>query len=258
MDIVSRITDLLVRAETFCLATVISSSDGRIAPGLKGIIHPDGSIEGGTGQYETDKMMCNLALQALAPREKKLIKVRTGLVVFFDVMSANAQLVICGAGHIAIPLAHFAQEVGFAVTVLDDRPDFASPPRFPGCEVIADDFIAALHRIPINRSTFVVISTRGHEHDAECLAELIPRQTAYIGLIGSRRRVSFVLEMLSKQGIPKERLADVCAPIGIPIGAESPEEIALSITAELVCVRRKGMSQAKALTHLPQFVPAYS
>lgn len=249
MDIVSRITDLLARAETFCLATVISSSDGQTAPGLKVIILPDGSIEGGTGQYETDKLMCELALQVLAQQKKKLIEVRTGLTVFFDIMSANAQLLICGAGHIAIPLARFAQEVGFAVTVLDDRPDFANPPRFPGCEVIADDFITALRRIPINRSTFVVIITRGHEHDAECLTEIIPHQTAYIGLIGSRRRVSFVLEMLSKQGIPKERLADVYTPIGIPIGAESPEEIALSITAELVCVRRKGMSQAKALSN---------
>ena len=132
---------------------------------------------------------------------------------------------------------------------MQHRPDFANPPRFPGCEVIADDFITALRHISINRSTFVVIITRGHEHDAECLTEIIPHQTAYIGLIGSRRRVSFVLEMLSKQGIPKERLADVYTPIGIPIGAESPEEIALSITAELVCVRRKGMSQAKALSN---------
>ena len=101
---------------------------------------------------------------------------------------------------------------------------------------------------PINRATFIVIITRGHEHDTECLTEIIPHETAYIGLIGSRRRVSFVLELLAKKGIPAQRLADVCTPIGIPIGAESPEEIALSIAAELVCVRRKGVGQAKALS----------
>ena len=134
------------------------------------------------------------------------------------------------------------------MTVLDDRPDFADQQRFPGCEVIAEDFIPALRRIPLNGATFIVIITRGHEHDTECLTEIIPHETAYIGLIGSRRRVSFVLELLAQKGIPAQRLADVCTPIGIPIGAESPEEIALSIAAELVCVRRKGVGQAKALS----------
>ncbi len=96
-------------------------------------------------------------------------------------------------------------------------------------------------------STYVVVITRGHEHDADCLAEVLKHETGYVGLIGSRRRVSFVLEMLGKQGIPQDRLASVFTPIGIPIGAESPEEIALSIMAELVCVRRKGPQQAITL-----------
>ncbi len=249
MDTVLRINELLAKGETFCLATVISSADRQIAPGLKVIIHPDGLREGGTGQDETDKLLSDLALQVLSEQKKKLIEVGKSLTVFFDIMSAKARIVICGAGHIAIPLARYAKEVGFAVTVLDDRPDFASPDRFPGCEVIADDFVRALGRIPTARSTFVVIITRGHEHDVECLTEIIKHETAYIGLIGSRRRVGFVLEMLAEQGIAKERLADIFTPIGVPIGAESPEEIALSITAELVCVRRKGMGQAKALSN---------
>jgi xanthine dehydrogenase accessory factor len=91
------------------------------------------------------------------------------------------------------------------------------------------------------------VITRGHEHDAECLLEILKKETAYVGLIGSRRRVRFVLEMLENEGIAKERLQEVFTPIGTPIGAESPEEIALSIISELVCVRRKGSSQARAL-----------
>lgn len=248
MDILLRINALLAEAQTFCLATVISSSDDSIASGIKAIIRPGGRLEGGTGQSETDSLLTGFALQILKDQKKQLIEVRKGLSVFFDVMSARMELVICGAGHIAIPLARFTKEVGFAVTVLDDRPDFASTSRFPGCQVIADDFISALRSITINRLTYLVIITRGHEHDVECLQEIMPYESAYVGLIGSRRRVSFVLEMLAEQGIPKERLADICTPIGIPIGAESPEEIALSITAELVCVRRKGMAQAKALS----------
>ena len=96
-------------------------------------------------------------------------------------------------------------------------------------------------------NVFVVVITRGHEHDTECLQELLQKQSAYIGLIGSRRRVRFVLEMLRSEGIPQKRLDDVFTPIGIPIGAESPVEIAISIVAELVCVRRKGWQQARAL-----------
>ncbi len=94
---------------------------------------------------------------------------------------------------------------------------------------------------------FVVVITRGHEHDKECLQELLQKESAYVGLIGSRRRVRFVLEMLRSEGIPQKRLDDVFTPIGIPIGAESPVEIAISIVAELVCVRRKGWRQARAL-----------
>lgn len=249
MNIISRINDLVLRAEVFCLATVISSTYDHIAPGVKAIIYKDGTIEAGTGDKETDELIIDIALKAYTQQEKKLLEIKDGLVVFFDFISTRAKLIICGAGHIAIPLARLAQEVGFAVTVIDDRADFANQARFPGCEVIADDFITSLRSISINNSSFVVIITRGHEHDAQCLAEIALQQTAYIGLIGSRRRVGFVLEMLVNEGIPKKRLADVCTPIGIPIGAESPEEIALSITAELVCVRRKGIGQAKALSN---------
>jgi xanthine dehydrogenase accessory factor len=113
--------------------------------------------------------------------------------------------------------------------------------------VIAEDFIPALREISLGPSTYAVVITRGHEHDAECLGEILPQETAYVGLIGSRRRVRIVLEELGRMGIPQERLAEVFTPIGLPIGADSPEEIALSIVAELVCVRRKGLIQAQAL-----------
>jgi len=101
--------------------------------------------------------------------------------------------------------------------------------------------------MPLGLATYVVIITRGHEHDVDCLAEILQKETAYVGLIGSRRRVRFVLEWLEENGFSQQRLKDVFTPIGIPIGAESPEEIALSIVSELVCVRRKGSGQARAL-----------
>jgi xanthine dehydrogenase accessory factor len=112
---------------------------------------------------------------------------------------------------------------------------------------MAEDFTETLRALPLSPSTYVVVITRGHEHDAECLAEILKKETAYVGLIGSRRRVRFVLEMLCREGILQERLNKVFTPIGLPIGAESPDEIALSIISELVCVRRKGSAQARTL-----------
>jgi xanthine dehydrogenase accessory factor len=91
------------------------------------------------------------------------------------------------------------------------------------------------------------VITRGHEHDVECLEAILPQETAYVGLIGSRRRVHFVLDMLQEKGVTRARLDEVFTPIGLPLGSETPEEIALSIAAELVCVRRKGAERLRAL-----------
>jgi xanthine dehydrogenase accessory factor len=247
MDITARVNQLIQKGETFCLATVITSDSADIPAGRKAIVPEKGPLEGEIGDGQLDLTVRNLALEAINEKKRGLVEIKPGVHVFFDLISPELKLIVCGAGHIAIPLSRFAREVGFRVTVLDDREDFAHAARFPGCDVIAADFAVTLRDLNLNHSTFVVVITRGHEHDADCLWEILKKETAYIGLIGSRRRVRFVLEMLEKQGIAKERLQEVFTPIGTPIGAESPEEIALSIIAELVCVRRKGSQQARAL-----------
>ena len=133
------------------------------------------------------------------------------------------------------------------MTVLDDRAEFANPGRFPDCRIVVDEFTPALEKMNLGKSAYVIVITRGHEHDADCLLAVLRKETAYVGLIGSRRRVAFVLQMIEQQGIAAGRIKDVFTPIGTPIGAESPAEIALSIIAELVCVRRRGPGQARAL-----------
>ncbi len=247
MDITARVNELLADGQVFCLATVITSDTPDIVAGQKTIILGDGSLEWETGQAQLDLSLREQALAVLKAKKRATLKIQKGLRVFFDILSTESSLVVCGAGHIAVPLARFARDVGFNVTVLDDRSDFARPSRFPACSVIAENFTTVLRDMPLNSSSYVVIITRGHEHDVDCLKEILPKQAAYVGLIGSRRRVRFVLEWLEKNGFPRQRLNDVFTPIGIPIGAESPEEIALSIVAELVCVRRKGGAQARAL-----------
>ena len=247
MNIIVRVNDLIATSRSFCLATIIHSSDSDIVPGNKIIVFDNGAIEGGTKHKKLNEAICKHAIQALTEQKKQLIKIKVGIIVFFDIIAERSKLVICGAGHIAIPLAQFTRKLGFSVTVIDDRPQFANQSRFEDCKVIVGNFTSVIQNLQIDKSTFVVIITRGHEHDVDCLAEILLMETTYVGLIGSRRRVRFVLELLFKKDIPSDRLEDLFAPIGLPIGADSPEEIALSIAAELVCIRRQGSERARKL-----------
>jgi xanthine dehydrogenase accessory factor len=247
MDVVSRIVSLLEEEKAFCIATVVESGDKDVVAGAKAIVLSNGTIEGSLGSESLDQALCDLSPTLFKERKSRTITIEERVRVFINILSSETKLLVCGAGHIAIPLAQFSHRVGFQVTVLDDRPDFAHPSRFPDCKVIAKDFAEALRELPLGPSVYVVVITRGHEHDVDCLAEILKKEAAYVGLIGSRRRVRIVLEVLGNAGTPRERLQNVFTPIGIPIGAESPEEIALSIVSELVCVRRKGPAQARDL-----------
>jgi len=247
MDIITRANELMADGQVCCLATIISSDRPDIVAGRKMLVLMDGTLEYETGLDRLDQSIRNQALTVIREKKRCMLELQKGLRIFFDLLVRESALVVCGAGHIAVPLVRFAKEVGFTVTVLDDRSDFASPSRFPGCTVIAENFTTALREMALGSSSYVVIITRGHEHDVDCLMEILPQNVAYVGLIGSRRRVRFVLEWLEKSGFSRQRLNDVFTPIGIPVGAESPEEIALCIAAELVCVRRKGPAQARAL-----------
>jgi xanthine dehydrogenase accessory factor len=247
MAIIARVDNLLETGETFCLATVIASETVDAPPGSKAIVLGDGTVDSGLNSVSLNTAIRDHALAQLNRKKSGIVEIEDGLRVFFNILFSEARLLVCGAGHIAIPLARFANDVGFRVTVLDDRSDFAHPARFPGCTTIAENFTIALRDMTLGPSCHVVVITRGHEHDVDCLMEILPQEAAYVGLIGSRRRVSFVLKLLKEKGFSRQRLKGVFTPIGLPIGAESPEEIALSIVSELVCVRRKGISQARSL-----------
>jgi xanthine dehydrogenase accessory factor len=141
-----------------------------------------------------------------------------------------------------------ANLLGYQVTVVDDRPAFANRSRFPNAkEVICNDFGRAVQQLAVSPKTFVVIVTRGHRHDKLCLQGLITRPTAYIGMIGSRRRVKALIKELAAEGIAPEDLQKLHSPIGLDIAAETPEEIAAGILAELIKVHRGGHAQSLTL-----------
>jgi xanthine dehydrogenase accessory factor len=153
------------------------------------------------------------------------------------------ELVIVGAGHVALPLAAVGRLLEFRVTVLDDRPEFASRERFPGVDrVVVADFDNPLNGIDLGRRTSIVLVTRGHRHDYVCLRALARSgaEPAYVGMIGSRRRVRAAFEQLAAEGIGAEWLARIHAPLGLDIGAETPAEIAIAVGAEIVLAARGG------------------
>jgi xanthine dehydrogenase accessory factor len=163
--------------------------------------------------------------------------------VYLEPHGPPPSLVIVGAGHIARPLCRVGALLGFRVTVLDDRPEFATRERFPeAAEVRRADFSAPLRGLPLGAGTALVLVTRGHRYDFEALRDALTRDDppSYVGMVGSRRRTRAAMEQLVREEIDPARLRAVHAPIGLDVGAETPEEIAVSIAAELVLVRRGG------------------
>lgn len=147
-------------------------------------------------------------------------------------------LVIFGAGHVAVPTAHFGHAVGFSVTVIDDRPDFANRERFPDARLrIPPSFASAFEGLHVTPDTYLVIMTRGHLHDGEILEQALKTPARYIGMIGSRRKRDALYAKLKQQGIDDAILARCHCPIGLDIQAQTPEEIGISIMAELVLHR---------------------
>ena len=163
-----------------------------------------------------------------------------GSVTIREPVLPQERLIVLGGGHIALPVCEFAAKCGFNVCVVDDRPSFANTARFPlAQQVLCESFETAIEKLEVTAFDYVVVITRGHKHDADCLRALLPGQTpAYLGMIGSRRRVKGLLEMLKEEGFDEERLAGICTPIGLNIGAVTPGEIAISIMAEVIAHKR--------------------
>lgn len=163
-----------------------------------------------------------------------------GHAVFCERAGSLPRLVICGGGHVSIPMIRMGKMLGFQVTVLEDRPKFADNARVAGADVvICDSFEHGLESISGGEDTYFIIVTRGHRYDEVCLGAIVEKPNAYIGMMGSRRRVAIVKEELFEQGHEREKLDEVYTPIGLKIGAETPEEIAVSVMAEIIQVKHE-------------------
>lgn len=259
-----RLVDELIRVKeegaAAVLATVVEVAGdgearlpgrGQVEAGAKCLIR-DGRIQAGTirheGLLQTILKEAQVRLQEERSRTVTLEVPETGgrVEVFFEVMPSPPKLMVVGAGHIAVPLVKFAKILDFHVTVIDDRLLFANRERFPEADsVLVGDMAATLKGLPLTPSTYIVLITRGHKYDEPCLREIIHSPARYIGMIGSKRRVKACFQRFKEEEkIAEEVIQRVYAPIGLDIKSETPEEIALSILAEIIKVRRGGEAQS--------------
>ena len=232
------------------LATVIERRRASDVPiGAKMLIREDGSVTGTLSSAALDALVIPDAVAALAQESPRTItyaltpgETPSTVDVLLEPFIPLPELVILGAGHIAQPLARMAKMCDFDVTVIDDRASFANRERFPDANrILAESFDTAVQSITVTPRTYLVLVTRAHAYDVYSLRHLIHKESAYIGMIGAQRRVWAVLKLLNDEGVSPELLAKVHAPVGIAgLKAETPAEIAVSILAEVINVRRGG------------------
>jgi xanthine dehydrogenase accessory factor len=212
-------------------------------------------VAGGTTDPVLDESIARrAALFADSRAEAQTINLETfapeltmwhGVRVLFERVEGEPRVVVCGAGHVGASLARLAVAIGYRVTLIDDRADFLARERFPeaGIELVAaaEGWGRAVQlAVGKGRGVYVAVVTRGHNEDEECMRAVVAARPDYVGMIGSRRRTNIVLERLREAGVAGEILKDVRAPIGLDIGAVSPEEVALAVLAEIVAARRGG------------------
>jgi xanthine dehydrogenase accessory factor len=255
----------VAQGQSVALATLVhvDGSTPREA-GAKMVVYPDGRTVGTVGGGAMEAAVIRGALKAIAEGASRMLRYELrdpergdpGICggaadVFVDVALPRPTLLVVGAGHVAMPIAEIGHLCGFRVTVMDDRPDMVGEERFPhAAQRIAGDIVETLANLSITPNTYIVIVTRGHAHDQAALRAVIDSPAVYVGMIGSRRKVRTTFDRLIAAGVGQELIRRVHAPIGLDIGAQTPAEIAVSILAEIITVR-KGKHSTDPASRVP-------
>jgi len=262
--IYNEIQTALKRGERFAIATVVKTAGA--APcgvGSKMLVRPDGTTSGSFSGPKTDGRAAQEALQAIHDGQSRLTHIHLDadqgeavgscgatLEVFFEVLRPEPRLIIAGAGYVAQALARLASTLDFRIVVVDDRRDLADLVVFEEkVQLTFGDIPQTIHELEPDESSWIVIVTRGHHLDKDALKAALQTNAAYIGMIGSPSKVRRIFKDLLTEGIARERLEQVHAPIGLDLWGETPDEIALSIAAEMVMIRKKGSGASLKTLH---------
>ncbi len=241
--------------EPAALVTIVSTQGSTpLKAGAQMLVHQDGRLVGTIGGGCLEAEMARRARYAITTGRTELAEydltpgqaADDGLVcggrmqVFIEPILATPTLCLYGAGHVAQPLARMAKMTGFRVEVGDDRAAFANAELFPDADrIIVDEIPALAERFTLGPNTYVVVVTRGHKGDADALVSVLGRELRYVGLLGSRAKFVHLAAALEQRGMAPQEVAKIHCPVGLAIGAESPAEIAVSILAELIAIRRR-------------------
>ena len=225
------------------LATLTKAPAGSALPvGAQLFVRDNGSTDGTLGNAARDAETAKKSRELMAYGKCEYLNTGDGAEVFVEAYTTPPTLVLMGGGHISRALAPLAQAVGFRLYVIDDRPEFANRERFPMAEdtQVVSSYDQGLARIPVNTNTFIVIATRGHRYDDDATEAAARTNAGYVGLLGSKRKSLLILRELYRKGVPEERIQAVRSPVGLNIGGRTPEEIAMSIMAEILMCRLGG------------------
>jgi len=267
VDIYEEIVKLRQQGRRGAVATIVNVR-GSIPSfeTAKMLLRDDGSIAGTIGGGCVEADVWQAAREVMESERPRTLtfhlnenpKYDTGLVcggtldIFIEPVLPPALLYVFGAGHVSVNLYSVARKAGFDVTVIDDRAAYANRERFPEAkEVIAEEFDHAMARLTPEASAYIVIVTRGHRDDMRVLRWAVQTRARYIGMIGSKRKTITIFRELVKEGLSAKLFERVHAPVGLDIGAVTPEEIAVAITAELIAVRRR---VERPLPHMSWFL----
>lgn len=247
--------------EAGVVVTVLADRTAGFArPSSRLFVPETGTVKGGV-HSRFDAHLAREALQVLQSKRSQLrsyavdteglrfVGVRGGdLDIFYEVLDRRPLLVVVGAGHIAVPLAKLGKLLEYEVIVIDDRPEYANRDRFPEADdVRVGPYRETVASLSIHTDTYIVLVTRGHVHDQACLEQVLGSEAAYIGMIGSKRRVRTVLNHLAASGRDVAQIQRIHAPVGLDINARAPAEIAVSVAAEIINVRRRGAAPSLSL-----------
>ena len=235
-QLTGEIEDAFEGGKSIATATVVNATTLEI--GARILVHEDGSTEGSLGNPEVDVVAIAAANDVMPMGKAHHLTTKDGDEIFVSGFTSPATLVLVGGGHVNLQVAKIAQMLGFRVFVTDDRPEFANRERFTMAEETSvapyDQGLDAFH---ITKNTSIVIGSRGHHFDDLATEAAVKTDASYVGLLGSTRKTIMIYEALLKRGISPERLKQVHAPVGLDLGGRSPEEIAVSIMAEIVAFR---------------------
>ena len=223
--------------------------DGKAAStGAKLFIREDGTTEGTLGDTALDRDAVRTSRELMVHGRNDYVTAENGAEYFLEAYTTPPQLVVCGGGHVSKAIAPLAKTLGFRVFITDDREEFSNAERFPEADMLlAEKPEDALPQLPINPNTFIIVATRGHRYDNVALEAAARTPARYVGLMGSKRKTILIYEDLIRSGIPIERIKEIRSPVGLDMHARTPNEIAVSIMAEVLMFRLGGTGEPMKL-----------